>query len=306
MAKGFFTQSAMVLFERVPTLEQLETLLEPFEVVKANPEQGPAWMGGPSLLLPFRPEVNGYVLVDLVDRAWPDGMGDPQHDPDLFGAWTLGHFGPFVYPENLARAKALSVHWPEAGAESSRHQGFVRIRSSYILGADESSPVLPEDYIPLPELELVTRIARALLDAPAALAYFNPNGETLHSRTTFDEVQAWHAEHGLPPLPIWSHVRLFRLENPWLLMDTVGMDQLDTIDHEAYFPGDSYEPGAVAAFLRNAADYVFSHGPVIKPGDTMDGPGDVHWQAEPREDGLAPRPRPVLRWTPLDGSRSPL
>lgn len=301
MAKGFFTQSAAVLFEHLPSLADLAERLASFEVVKTNPEPGPIWMGGPSLLLPLRPEVNGYALVDLVEAPWPDSMGDPQGDVDLFGAWSMGHFGPWVFPGNLGRAQSLSVHWPEARAVSSRHRAFVRLRTSYILGAADDARVLPEDYAPLPEVELVTRVARALLDAPGALAYFNPNGETLHSRESLDDQLQWHEERGLPAHPIWSHVRFFQLDAQSLLMDTAGMEQLDVIDHEARFPGDSFQPGAVASFLRGATNYVFENGPVIQDGDTMDGPGGTRWQARHLEESAAPRPRPVLSWSPLGG-----
>lgn len=301
VAKGFFTQSAAVLFERLPSLDHLVAHLGSFEIVKTNPEPGPIWMGGPSVLLPLRPEVNGYALVDLVAAPWPDTMGDPREDVDLFGAWSMGHFGPFVFPESLGRAQALSVHWPEARDVSSRHRSFVRIRTSYILGANDDARVLPEEYSPLPELELLTRIARALLDAPGALAYFNPNGETLHSRATLDDQLQWHGERGLPPHPIWSHVRLFQLDEQSLLMDTAGMEQVDVMDHEARFPRDMFAPGAVAGFLRGATNYVFENGTVIRDGDTMDGPGGSRWQARHLDESTAPRPRPVLSWSPLDG-----
>jgi hypothetical protein len=58
-------------------------------------------------------------------------------------------------------------------------------------------------------------------------------------------------------------------------------------------------------FLRNAASYVLDHGPAIKDGDTMDGPGAIPWQAATVENGLADPPREVLRWLPLDRLRRP-
>lgn len=48
-------------------------------------------LGGGSVTLSFRPEVNGQVLVDTVDQPWPDSMGDPQKDPMIFGAWSMGN-----------------------------------------------------------------------------------------------------------------------------------------------------------------------------------------------------------------------
>ena len=305
MAKGFFTQSAMVLFERPVSLEAVAACLDPFDVVKRNEASEAPWMGGPSVLLPMRPEVNGYALVDLIDRAWPDNMGDPKVDVDLFSAWSMGFFGPLVFPQNLARAQAMSFTWKGASEIVSRHRAFVRIRSSYALGAADDAPILPEGVDPVTELQYVTTVARALLRLPGALAYFNPNGEVLRSCDGLDEELVWCKERDLPPLPIWTNVRLFRLDSAWSLMDTVGMEQLDVDDHEACFRPDVYEPGAVGRFLRSTSNYIFKSGPVIAPGDTMDGPGGVRWQAHPIAQSLAPRPRRVLRWLPMDGTVPP-
>jgi len=83
------------------------------------------------------------------------------------------------------------------------------------------------------------------------------------------------------------------------------MEQLDVLDHEAWFETKRYDPQAVDGFLRNAANYVREHGSVIHDGDTIDGPGDVQWQAELVEESLAPRLRSVVRWLPMDGTQPP-
>ncbi|MCA9535516.1 MAG: DUF4261 domain-containing protein [Myxococcales bacterium] len=306
MAKGFFTQSAIVLFDGPVAVDALMALLAPLGASTRTDADTPSWMSRPSLLVPMRPEVNGYVVVDVVDEPWPDLMGDPQEQVELFGAWSMGFFGPWVFPGNLARAQAMCFSWRGATEVSSRHRAFVRIKSSYILGGADDAPVLPADYDPLAELKFVTDVARAVLKAPGALAYFNPNGEVLRSPAGVDEELAWHAEHDVLPLALWSNMRLFQLAPGWSVMDTLGMEQLDVTDHEACFPEGDYDPGEVDAFLRNVSLYVLARGPVIKPGDTVDGPGGVRWQAHPVENSLAPQPRPVLRWLPQDGSRPPL
>ena len=304
--KGFFTQSAMVLLEHPIDVEALAECLKDFDI--GSPvERGPdSWMGGAGVVLAMRPEVNGAVIVDLVDRPWPDHLGDVKEDMDLFSAWSMGWFGPFTYPNNLAQAQAMSFSWNEGREVSARHRAFVRIKSSYTLGAvAPDAPVMPPDYAALPELRYVTDVARAVLQAPGALAYFNPNGEVLRSPSGLDEDIAWHRERELLPLPIWTNVRLFKLTDGWSLMDTVGMEQLDVIDNEACFLTNKFSPQEVDAFLRNATNYVFDNGPVIKDGNTMDGPGRLRWVAHSFEDSLAPRPRRVLRWLPDDGSRPP-
>lgn len=100
-------------------------------------------------------------------------------------------------------------------------------------------------------------------------------------------------------------MRLFNLDDGWLMMDTVGMQQLDLPDLEACLRRGSVQPNQVANFLRNAALYLLNNGEVIKDGETMDGPGGCRWQAKLFENGISPAPRRVLRWLPCDGTQPP-
>lgn len=307
MPKGFFSQGLVVLFDTAPTLDQVAAAITPRPVVKRLDHAREWPFGGPSVLTPFRPEVNGYAAIDIVPKQWPDDMGDPKDNSVVFGAWSMGHFGPFAYPHGLLRAAQQSWHWAEAQSTVRRHNAFVRIRSSYVFGARQDAPVLPEDYSPMPELLFATELAAAILAMPAALCYFNPNGESLYSRTAVSELLARHKGIGPAAHELWSNVRMFQLpaDASWLLMDTVGMWQLDVPDHEACFVKSRYDASDVASFLRNAADYVCERGQVIKDGDTMDGPGGLRWQGATFENGLADPPREVLRWLPLDRERRP-
>jgi len=305
VSKGSFTQGVAVLLERAVDVPDLREYLRAFEIARTIERSGDSWMGAPGLTIAMRPEVNGYVVVDVIDRPWPDAMGDPKQDSMLFGAWAMGWFGPFVYPGSLERAQQMSFAWADATAVSTRHQAFIRIKSSYVLGADQKARITPEDYAPIPELEFVTSVARALLEHPAALAYFNPNGEVLRSPEGCAEDVVWHRDHDVMPLPLWSNVRLFSLAPGWTLMDTIGMEQLGVDDQEACFSSDRYAPPDVARFLRNATSYVCTQGPVIRDGDTIDGPGGLRWSARTIEQSRAPRPRRVLRWIPMDGASVP-
>jgi hypothetical protein len=83
-------------------LEEIEEGLEDFSVVKTRAEGSTHWtFGGSSLVVAYRPDVNGYVAVDTIDHRWPDHMGDQKADPEVFGAWHFGHFGPGAWPGNL-------------------------------------------------------------------------------------------------------------------------------------------------------------------------------------------------------------
>lgn len=304
--KGLFTQGAVVFFETEPSLDALAGVLTDFGVASRRPASEDWAISGPSLRLPFRPEHNGAVAVDIVSRPWPDHMGDPRDEPMLFAAWSMGHFGPGAFPGGLQRAMQNCWHWEDGAATAKRHTSFVRIRTSYAFGAGSDDPVMPSDYDPVAELLFSTAIARAILTLPGALCYFNPNGETLHSAAAIDGGLAEHRSSGSLPQHLWCNVRLVRLSDhePWMLMDTVGMDQLDRVDHEALF-GDDYEPSEVAGFLRSIADYLIQRGPVIKDGDTASGPGDVDWQARSFSEPIYQPPRDVMRWLPLDGAEVP-
>jgi hypothetical protein len=61
MAKGFFSQGLVVLFDGAPTLDVLAGAVAPRSVTKRLEADRQWAFGGPSLLIPFRPDVNGYV-----------------------------------------------------------------------------------------------------------------------------------------------------------------------------------------------------------------------------------------------------
>lgn len=312
MPGRLFVQSAAVLFERAPSLEEVRASLEGIEARRREASGAPgSWIGGSaSLVVPMRPEVNGSVLVDVMDAPWPDDMGGEDEDParsELFMAWATGWFGPLVFPGALERAVRGASVRGEVAALVERHRAAVRVRASYSIGAGGDDPVTPEDRDLAAELGLVTRLSKSVLGLPGALCYFNPNGETLHDAAGLArELERCEGE-AILPVTVWSAVRLFHpeLSERWCLMDTVGMEQLEVVDHEACVPPEGYELTDVAGFLRSSTLYVAEHGPVIASGEALDGPGGVPWQAVAFEESLAPRPRPVLRWRPLDGEPPP-
>jgi hypothetical protein len=308
--KGRYTASACVLFERPVPLEQLETALTEFEIVHRSEEFIDWVFGGPSLTIAFRPEINGFVAVDTVDQPWPDHMGAAQAEPTLFGAWAMGHFGPFTFPNGLARAAQHSWNWPEGQTIPERHTAFVRIQASYVFGAlSGDSPIFPEGYDALSELEFVTKVALAVLRLPGALCYFNPNGEALRSVSSVEEALAFARERNVPPLDVYSNVRLFNVDDGWLVMDTVGNGQLglpDLPDLEACLQKNpKYDLGRIDVFLRNTTLYVLRQGEVFRDGDTIDGPGRTRWRAWNRRCGLIDPPRRTIRFFPQDGTQPP-
>ncbi len=59
MPKGFFTQSASVLLSQATSLDVIAPLLSEFSIAKRVEQTADPNLGGPALILSFRPEVNG-------------------------------------------------------------------------------------------------------------------------------------------------------------------------------------------------------------------------------------------------------
>ncbi len=302
VAKGFFTQSACLLTDGTSQLQEVRAAMAQagYSVTPRSPAASAWQFGGTSLVVPFRPEVNGYLAVDVVDQPWPDGMGDPATDPTTFAAWSMGHFGPLAFPGGLERAAQHAWAWPQGRAIAAGHRGFVRLRLSYAFGAGEDDLIMPSDCDPVAELLFLTQASLAAMRAPGVLAYFNPNGEVLRDPVGFDELWTACRLQDRLPLPLWMNIRLFNVTERLALMDTVGNGQLDLPDMEAVFPADQYEPGDVDYYLRNVTHYLLQLGGSPGSGESIDGPGETgqSWTTAALDRGAAPPPRPVLRLFP--------
>lgn len=316
--KGLFTQSAFVLLSRVPAREErIQALLLATDHEVRESAGGRIWYeGGPLTVIPFAPERNGYVLLDVLDRRWPDDLDGGRADtPDaaaeMAAAWKIGHFGPGTWPGCLSRAAQHSWAW-KAGANSAiRHQALLRLRLTYLLGVPGAvhRPYLASD--PVTELLYLTQLIGALLTLRGALGCFLPAGESLRGAAFLEERLQLHRHGGPPPLDVWTNVRYQPVdETGWVLMDTIGMSQLDLPDIEAAFPAakeERYPPPEVAAFLRNTALRMLRerNGDSLPEWSELPGPGGIPWRVQRRTEGFAAPPRPTLRFVPRALPRPP-
>ena len=311
MAKGLFTQGMCILLRQPVSLPDLIKRLGDFELVgqheSIDDDDAPV-----TLVLNYKPEVQGHLLVTPSTSAWPDDMGDPDESPERFIAWSLGQFGPLTFPGCLERASEQAWGWEDGVEVVGQHQAHIRLLISYVLGIeapdpenDQDLPLVPDDYDPLDEMRFMTRAVESILDMPDSICYFNPGGEVLRDASGLRQGlnHAWN--HEFPPLDMWTNVRLFRATESWSLMDTVGNGQLDLLDLEAVYNTEAYEPGEVERFLRNASLYMLEKEATVEDGDTADGPGDCDWVAMACESSLSDPPRPTIRWIPKDDRQAP-
>lgn len=308
MAKGMFTQGISLLTNGQTTITDLKSALgrRGFEIVKESPAQENWAFGGPTLIIAFLPQINGYLAVDVVNQPWPDAMGDPKSELQIFGAWSMGNFGPFAFPGSLARAQQHAWIWKLAESVAEGHQGFIRVRISYVFGSNNEVLVFPKDYDPIAEMTFLNRAVLAIFEAPGVLCYFNPNGEVLRDFGAFREIcDACTAQEQLP-LPLWMNIRFFNLSEELGFMDTVGNGQLEINDIEAIFPTDEYDPGDVDYYLRNVTHYLLDSDREMHTGEQIDGPGEnnLSWTMEVLDQGLVDPPRRVLRLFPKESSEA--
>lgn len=296
--RGMYAQGVCVLLDRPVAVGSLGPHLAGFDVLKELPAaDGPyGWaLAGPSLLMPYRPDVNGFVQVDVVAQPWPDGMGAPGDDTaPLLAAWSMGHFGPCTFPGALRSA----MQHDRSSEAASRHRAFLRIRLSYAFGA-KAGPVQPDDADMLDELRFVSQIQAALLRAPNALCAFNPNGHLLLTRERLEAILERDLDGGGLSVDAWANVRTFRPDGlGWTLFDTVGMEQVGVVDHEAAVPSDHPSAAHARGLLYTMAAYDADLGGVLGPSDTATDLGGCNWRAHGDGDALVAPPRPVLRWAP--------
>lgn len=302
---NLFTQCACVLLESAPATDVLLRGLRGWEVVgPQSPAPGDdGWVAcGPGFAVELS---NGtQVIVDVVDRPWPDDPGRAAGDPVLSSAWCAGLFGPGSAPGALARAREQSWAWPGGAGAAERHRAVIRMRT--LVGLDDGALELPREHDPVHELTSLAELGGALVRLPGALGLFFPGGEALRSREQVEAAMGRRAGHGPPSVELWSNTRGLGLGEEagtrWMLVDVVGMGQARLPDQEALFAEGQEDAEAAAGLLRGACLRLLAGKPVAEGATADDGRGR-RWRVSAAR-GVLPPGRRLMRWLP-EGSARP-
>ncbi len=298
--QGYFTQSSFVLCRSAPALEALSRALEGFNLLGRlqPPEEESHWaFGGQALVLEME-SAEARMIIDVIDRIYPDQMGDPSNAKELFEAWTQGAFGPGVFPGNLRRAAQQVWSWKEGAEHARDHRAFVRLRCSRL--APEGEKIELGD--PSEELLSLTQVAAAILEGlEEALCLFNPNGEVLRSLEQIDAALIWSQREQRPPLELWCNLRAGKLDplGDWGFMDCLGLGQLGLPDIELCLPGAETDFGRLDPFIRALMEYLLEQGgEILKSGHSLEDPEGRVWRVLRPQEGLMAPPRPMIRLYP--------
>ncbi|MGL6094821.1 MAG: hypothetical protein ACRC7O_03325 [Fimbriiglobus sp.] len=69
-----------------------------------------------------------------------------------------------------------------------------------------------------------------------ALCYFNPGGEAVRPAAFVTDALRFADAEGVPPLDVWANIRMFKLDDGWTLMDTIGHTQFENPGRTCPFP----------------------------------------------------------------------
>ena len=274
MTPSIFSQGLCVLFREAISLDELEGILptaDHFERI----DDSTCWpVAGPMMVFDSGPHADGKVAVDMVDRPWPDGMGDPESDADVFHAWSTGHFGPITFPGSLRRAIACCQHDNEVKHLAAAHRAFIRIRATYVAFGATAGVVVPANYDAAAELLHLAKLCDAVMKHEKAVGFFNPNGEILCDRSYVRHLLELADTRRSSIWPLVANTRHFRLNDELAVVDTVGNEQLGAVDVEVVC---SAENSATADFPELRARRCHPCG--WQPeGRTSRGTNSAHWR----------------------------
>jgi Suppressor of fused protein (SUFU) len=289
-----FLQTGVVLFDRAPSLSEVAAALVDVPVARRRELDGNGgyWFGGEgTLLVEVDSGRNGGIAIEIFHRPWPDSMGSPETDAELFGAWAMRQFGLMNFPYGLARANA------EGAAARADHVAFVRLNLSYVFGASDDAEVCPADRDVAAELRALAHLAQLLCDVAGAVGWFAPNGEVWLPVALAREKLARQASGELS-LELWVTTRAYPAGNR-LLVETVGVAALsermgDAYDHQVVVLPELALAGDVVSRFVLELSGAARGGSSAVPSEPVLGPGG-RWQAMLVETDNPP-PRKVVRW----------
>jgi len=229
-------------------------------------------------------EKTAYLVVDAWDHSWPDNAnGKNLSTAELELGTERG---------GLQRSLDQCWVWDTVAEVVGRHQAVIRVR----LEISGSVPLTPSA-----ASKNLVRVIRETISGrglPNVLAYFQPAGEVLLPPHVVAEILEHATIAQIPPLDLWSNIRISWLTDHWSLVETVGNIQLDLPDAEIYFEHARQEANDVAALARAVSLRMLTEASAPSIGQSFAAhDGSMFIVVKPTEN-LLPPARPITRLLP--------
>ncbi|MEX1041604.1 MAG: hypothetical protein WDZ51_13280 [Pirellulaceae bacterium] len=234
------------------------------------------------------------LVVETLPHPWPDSTDLHDRSAEEFGLGTE--------PWGLQRSLEQCWVWDTASAAVSRHQAVVRVRREST-GAEGG--VLDTPQVTARDVTQLIRQALAAATLPGVLAYFQPAGEVLLPPHVVAEMLEHATIAQIPPLDLWSNIRLSWLTDDWSLVETIGNIQLGLPDVEVYYEHDRQETNDVAALARSVSLRMLQEESAPKTGESFETHAGGRFVVKAANENLLPPNRPIARLLPEDGGELP-
>lgn len=236
-------------------------------------------------------EKTAYLVIDRLNHPWPDDTNRKELSAAEFGLGTE--------PGGLQRSLGQCWVWDTVAEVVGRHQAVVRVRLEIA-----STDILT----PLAASKNLVRVIRAAISGSGlsgVLAYFQPAGEVLLPPHVAAEILEHASIAQIPPLDLWSNIRISWLTDDWSLAETIGNIQLDLPDVEIYFAHDRQETNEVAALARAVSLRMLTEASAPSMGQSFATHDGSKFSVVKPTGNLLPPARVIARLLPEDVSDLP-
>ncbi|PQO31352.1 hypothetical protein C5Y96_13510 [Blastopirellula marina] len=288
MAIATPTQTVALLTKRCLTMDELESHLNN-NGIKCYQEDGIESDG--TLYKFLRTGLRGQgpdLWINVHHARWPEVI-EPH----------IGTWGDHTFTDGLKRAVQFQVNWKDAAKAVQEHQAVVLVQR-FQSPADLCSPT--EQMAIAVEL---ARVSLAIGAMPEVVAYFCPGGEVLLPIAMLDEILPASKLTGIPPLDLFTNLRLSWLDDRWVIFETIGNAQLGLPDFEVYADSQQHDLNEIAAWLRRWSLQHFQAEKALQDGSVASGPGGASFDVIYAKDALLAPKRLVIRLIAQDEAKMP-
>ncbi len=207
---------------------------------------------------------------------------------ELAGSDALAANGDFSQ-ESLERACQFQMSWEGVEGAIAEHHAIVLVSI-----VEEAGKTLS----PVSQLRRLVDLSKTVLAIghhPEVTAYFCPAGEVLLPVAMLAELLQTSQIAEVPPLDLFSNLRLSWLDERWVIFETIGNSQLLLPDFEIYADSQQHDLNELASWLRRLSWRQLTPENALADSHAIQNPQGADFDVVYAEDALLSPSRNVVR-----------